>query len=306
MPISFFKTVNIQTEPILGFGHEGLFIKREDQIHPFVSGNKFRKLKYNVAQLKAEGLQGILTFGGAFSNHIAAVAAFGKLAGIKTIGIIRGEELQSQINENPTLKFAFENEMEFQFISRENYRLKNEPSFLASLKEKFPEYLIVPEGGTNELAVKGCEEILTQDDAVFDYIVCCVGTGGTISGIINSALPHQKVLGFPALKEDFLQKDISKFARNKNWELIRDYHFGGYGKVTNELVQFINHFYEKTRIPLDPIYTSKMVYGVVDLISQNYFHANDKILLIHSGGLQGIKGYNRFKNKDLDKINIDV
>jgi 1-aminocyclopropane-1-carboxylate deaminase len=306
MHLSFFNHQEIIIEPIVGFGHDFLFIKREDQIHPFVSGNKFRKLKYNVAQLKADGLQGILTFGGAFSNHIAAVAAFGKSAGIKTIGIIRGEELQSQINENPTLKFASENEMEFQFISRENYRLKNEPSFLASLKEKYPEYLIVPEGGTNELAVKGCEEILTKEDAVFDYIVCCVGTGGTISGIINSALPHQKVLGFPALKEDFLQKDISKFARNKNWELIRDYHFGGYGKVSNELVQLINHFHETTKIPLDPIYTGKMVFGVVDLIRKNYFKPHHKILIIHSGGLQGIEGYNRCRKQGQEKINNNV
>jgi 1-aminocyclopropane-1-carboxylate deaminase len=306
MTTSFFNHKDIINQKMDGFGHDYLYIKREDQIHPFVSGNKFRKLKYNVLEFKSQGLKGILTFGGAFSNHIAAVAALGNELDFPTLGIIRGEELENQINDNPTLKFASENGMTLKFVSREIYKLRNEIDYISTLKNKFPEYLILPEGGTNELAVKGCEEILTAKDNEFDYIACCVGTGGTISGIINSALPHQKVLGFPALKEDFLQKDISKFAHQKNWELIRDYHFGGYGKVTNELVRFINHFFEQTQIPLDPIYTGKMVFGILDLIQKRFFKPNDKILLIHSGGLQGIEGFNRLKKQVLEKINIHV
>lgn len=269
-----------------------LEIKREDLLHPFVSGNKFRKLKYNVLQAKAENQSVLLTFGGAFSNHIAAVAYAGKEQGFETIGVIRGDELRDKISENPTLSFAQECGMRFEFVTREAYRHKTETAFIEQLQVKFGSFYLVPEGGTNDLAVKGCEEILTEFDAHFDFVCSAVGTGGTISGLINSALPHQKVLGFPALKEDFLQNEIHKFVNNKNWELITDYHFGGYGKVTTEFIEWMNWFYAQTGIPLDPIYTGKMVFGVMDLIQRNYFPPKSKILMIHTGGLQGIAGMN--------------
>jgi 1-aminocyclopropane-1-carboxylate deaminase len=277
-----------------------LEIKREDLLHPFISGNKFRKLKYNLLQAKSENQETVLTFGGAYSNHIAAVAYAGKEQGFKTIGVIRGEELGDKIDENPTLKFAQECGMQFEFVTREAYRLKTESDFITNLRQKFGSFYLVPEGGTNEYAIKGCEEILSEEDSEFDYVCCAVGTGGTISGIINSALPHQKVLGFPALKGDFLKDEIRKFATAKNWELINEYHFGGYGKVNEELIEFINQFYQQTQVPLDPVYTGKMVFGVVDLIQKNYFPKNAKILLIHTGGLQGIRGMNvllKKKNK---------
>lgn len=275
-------------------------MKREDLIHPFVSGNKFRKLKYNLLQAKTENQFTLLTFGGAYSNHIAAVAYAGRENGFQTIGIIRGDELADKIASNPTLKFAQECGMQFEFVSREDYRLKTEAAFLEQLENKFGSFYLIPEGGTNALAIKGCEEILTQEDGIFDYVACAIGTGGTISGIINSALPHQKILGFPALKGDFLQDEIRNFVRQDNWELITDYHFGGYGKVTNDLIDWINQFYEQTQIPLDPVYTGKMVFGIVDLIAKNYFPENAKILLIHTGGLQGIQGMNlKLKNKGL-------
>ena len=289
-----------QPIPVTFPNNISLTIKREDLIHPFVSGNKFRKLKYNLLQAKSENKTTLLTFGGAFSNHIAAVAFAGKEQGFKTIGIIRGDELSNKIDENPTLKFAQENGMEFEFVSREMYRNKSETSFLETLKEKFGDFYLVPEGGTNELAVKGCEEILTEEDAVFNYVCCAIGTGGTISGLINSALPNQKILGFPALKGDFLTDEIRIFAKKNNWNLISDYHFGGYGKVNLELIEFINTFLETNKVPLDPIYTGKMVFGVIDLINKNYFPANSKILLIHTGGLQGIEGMNiKLKQKKL-------
>ncbi|PZX92242.1 1-aminocyclopropane-1-carboxylate deaminase/D-cysteine desulfhydrase [Flavobacterium aquariorum] len=282
-----------------------LEIKREDLLHPFISGNKFRKLKYNLLQAKAENHETVLTFGGAYSNHIAAVAYAGKEQGFKTIGVIRGDELGDKIDENPTLKFAQECGMQFEFVTREAYRHKTEPNFIANLKNKFGSFYLVPEGGTNEYAVKGCEEILIEEDAAFDYVCCAVGTGGTVSGIINTALPHQKVLGFPALKGDFLKDEIRKFATNTNWGLITEYHFGGYGKVNEELIQFINQFYKQTQVPLDPIYTGKMVFGVIDLIHKDYFPHNSKILLIHTGGLQGIQGMNtllKSKNKTLIEV----
>ena len=303
-----FVLQEIPTQKIqLSTNKVSVFIRREDLIHPFISGNKFRKLKYNLLQAKSENEETLLTFGGAFSNHIAASAFAGKEHGFKTIGIIRGDELRDKIQVNPTLKFAQECGMQFKFVTREAYRHKTEAEFIADLKQEFGDFYLVPEGGTNEFAIKGCEEILTDEDTQFDYVCCAIGTGGTISGLINSILPHQKVLGFPALKGDFLQNEIRKFARNENWELITDYHFGGYGKINPELITFINSFYVENKIPLDPIYTGKMVFGVIDLIEKNYFPENSKILLIHTGGLQGIQGMNlKLKAKKLQTIDIDV
>jgi len=283
-----------------------LFIRREDLIHPFVSGNKFRKLKYNLIQAKKENQTTLLTFGGAFSNHIAATAYAGREQGFDTIGIIRGEELASKINENPTLKFAQNCGMKFVFVSRETYKLKNFQEYLLELKQSLDSFYLIPEGGTNELAIKGCEEILVEKDKKYDFICCAIGTGGTISGVINSSYSHQKILGFSSLKGDFLKEDICKFAKNTNWDLISHYHFGGYGKVSNELILFINEFYIKNAIPLDPIYTGKMVFGVLDLIKKGFFPENSKILLIHTGGIQGIQGMNiKLKNKNLQTIQIN-
>jgi len=282
-----------------------LYIKREDLIHPYVSGNKFRKLKYNLLQVIQEKKKTILTFGGAFSNHILAVAAAGKENGFRTIGIIRGEELAEKIAENHTLQKAQELGMVIEFVSRETYRDKNSEEFIINLKEKFGDFYLLPEGGTNDLAIKGCEEVLTERDADFDYICCAVGTGGTVAGIINCSKPSQQVLGFPALKGDFLKEDICKFAKNNNWELITNYHFGGYGKVTEELIFFINEFYQQYEIPLDPIYTGKMVFGVLDLIEKKWFPDNSKILLLHTGGLQGILGMNHLlRQKKQTEITI--
>ena len=283
-----------------------VFIRREDLIHPFVSGNKFRKLKYNLLQAKKENQHRLLTFGGAYSNHIAATAFAGKENGFQTVGVIRGEELEAKIDENPTLKFAQDCGMKFEFVSREQYRMKESSDFISKLNEKYGSYYLVPEGGTNSYAILGCEEILTNEDFIFDYICCSVGTGGTIAGISNSITGKQKVLGFPSLKGDFLQKDICNFAKHDNFSLISDYHFGGYGKVNEELILFINTFYKEYKIPLDPIYTGKMVFGVIDLIKKNYFPENSKILLIHTGGIQGVEGMNiKLKNKNLQTIGFD-
>ena len=214
--------------------------------------------------------------------------------------------MSSKISQNPTLKFCQDNGMEFVFVSREQYRLKSTEDFLCNLKNDFDDFYLVPEGGTNDFAVKGCEEILTNEDERYNYICCAIGTRGTISGIINSSTSHQKVLGFPSLKGDFIKKDIRKFAKKENWDIISDYHFGGYGKVSEELIEFINDFYKKYSIPLDPIYTGKMVFGVIDLITKNYFPEDSKILLIHTGGIQGVQGMNlKLSNKNLQTINFN-
>ncbi|EDP97608.1 pyridoxal-phosphate dependent enzyme [Kordia algicida OT-1] len=290
-----FETENIPIQEVtLNFTtNVRLFVKREDVIHPFVSGNKFRKLKYNLAKAKKEKHNTLLTFGGAFSNHIAAVAAAGKLHGFNTIGIIRGEELIHKIDSNPTLKFAQKNGMQFKFVTREVYREKTAETFLAQLTDEFGRFYNIPEGGTNALAVQGCAEIITENEQKFDTVCCAVGTGGTIAGICNGAFSHQQILGFPALKGDFLAAEISKLTNKRNWKLITDYHFGGYGKVSDKLVTFINQFKQQTNIPLDPIYTGKMLYGIIDLIKNGHFAKQNRILAIHSGGLQGIEGMNQ-------------
>ena len=284
-----------------------LFIKREDKLHPIISGNKFRKLKYNLAEAKKQNHTTLVTFGGAFSNHILAVAGAGFEFGFETIGVIRGEELENKINENPTLQKAKQLGMQFYFVSRTVYREKETISFIKHLQEKFGYFFLIPEGGTNQLAIKGCEEILTNfDKAYFTHIACAIGTGGTISGLINSSNKNQQVIGFSSLKGSFLSEVIRNFASKTNWNSIEEYHFGGYGKVTNELIQFLNSFFLQTNIPLDPIYTGKMVFGVLDLINKDYFPENSKILMIHTGGLQGIKGMNiALENKNKEIIQYD-
>ncbi|HRE79109.1 MAG TPA: pyridoxal-phosphate dependent enzyme [Flavobacterium sp.] len=299
--------LEVFNQKIKEFDNEiSLFIKREDMIHPFISGNKYRKLKYNLIRAKEEDQTALLTFGGAFSNHIAAVAFAGKEYGFKTIGVIRGEELSLKVNENPTLLFAQQNGMQFYFETRENYRNKDSDAYKNTLKSLFDNFYLIPEGGTNALAIQGCKEILTEEDNAFDYICCSVGTGGTISGLINASSKHQKVIGFPALEGGFLNDDIRKFTQNINWELIEDYTFGGYAKTTNELIDFMNSFYDSTKVPLDPVYTGKMMFGIDDLIKKNYFPNGSKILAIHTGGLQGISGMNvKLENRKLQKIKFD-
>jgi len=291
--------------PLLRQKQISLFMKREDLIHPFISGNKYRKLKYNLVDAEEEKHRKLLTFGGAFSNHIAATAYTGKLKGFKTIGIIRGEELKNKWKNNPTLAFASKNGMQFKFVTRDWYRDKNTIANRQELRKEFGKVFVIPEGGSNELAVKGCEEILTREDAQFQVLASCVGTGGTIAGIINASLDTQEIIGFPVLKGDFLSKDICKFVQKSNWKLENNYHFGGYAKVTKELIAFINDFKEKTNIPLEPVYTGKMMFGLLDLISKDYFKPGTKILAVHTGGLQGLQGMNTIlKKKNLPLLHL--
>jgi 1-aminocyclopropane-1-carboxylate deaminase len=296
--------------PILEEKKVELFIKREDLIHPFVSGNKFRKLKYNLLEAKKLKKKALLTFGGAYSNHVLATAVAGKLAGFKTFGIIRGDELtknlKQTLEENATLRKAHENGMKLQFVTREQYRQKSSFGFIEKMKNKWGDFYLIPEGGTNCLAVDGCEEILINEDSKFDYICSAVGTGGTISGLINSSKKHQKIIGFPALKGNFLSEEIRKFiSRKKNWSLQKAYHFGGYAKHTEELIDFINTFKEETDVLLDPVYTSKMLFGILDLVKKDTFAEGSKILAIHTGGIQGIAGFNqKLSKKNQEVIHI--
>lgn len=275
-----------------------VYLKREDLIHPFVSGNKFRKLKYNLKFAFEKGFKEVITFGGAFSNHISASAYACKLLNLNCLGIIRGEELKSLGKENfasnPTLQFAHQCGMKFKFVSRKAYRDKEKLQL--EWASKFPHSYFVPEGGTNQWAVKGCQEMLSEEDKKFNYIAVSCGTGGTLAGLIEASENTQKILGFSALKGDFLQHEIQQLSAKRNWELITDYHFGGYAKVSDELVIWMNNFYHETRIRLDPIYTAKMMFGLEDLIKRDYFSKNTRILAIHTGGLQGVKGMNEVRS----------
>ncbi len=275
-----------------------LYVLREDLIHPEISGNKWRKLKYNIAEAKEKGVETVLTFGGAFSNHIAATAAAGNVFGIKTIGIIRGEE---KLPLNPTLQLAKDNGMHFKYVSRETYRNKNEKPFINQLKNEFGEVYVIPEGGSNAFAVKGCTEIVDNINIEYDVICCACGTGGTIAGIISSTI--KQVLGFPALKGgDFLIEDIqqlllkyeekfNKEIEGTSWKLITDYHFGGYAKIKPELVDFVKVFKTENKIELDLIYTGKMFFGLYDMIHTSNQFDSKTIIVVHTGGIQGNKGF---------------
>lgn len=268
-----------------------LFIKRIDLIHPFVSGNKYYKLKYNFTELLKQKKDKILTFGGAYSNHISATSYYAKKNNVKSIGIIRGEK---QLKLNHTLTFAKNQGMKLHYVSREEYRLKHKLYFINKLKKKFGDFYLLPEGGSNILAVKGSKEILNNDNC--NYICCSVGTGATIAGIMESSKKHQKIVGFPALKSYIdLQNNIKMWSSRNNIKLEYGYVGNGYAKINNDLIKFINKFYYDYNIPLDAIYNGKMMMGIFDLASKNYFEEGSNILAIHTGGLQGNRGViNRF------------
>ena len=268
------------------YRHQRISIKRLDLIHPQISGNKFFKLKYNLLAARQQGFEKVLTFGGAYSNHIAATAFAAHKFGFQSLGMIRGEEL-AQRPLNPTLATAQQFGMQLEFISRNAYRQKDQPDFLQRLQQQYPDFYLIPEGGTNALAIQGCREILTAEDAQFDLICCAVGTGGTLAGLIEASQQHQQLLGFSALKGDFLTQEVAQLTTKRNWRILDNYCFGGYAKTTPELIQFIQTFEQRYNIPLEQVYTGKMLRGIFDLIDQDKIGPDQKILLIHTGGLQG-------------------
>lgn len=286
--------VQFLSHPILVENGVELAVKRLDLVHSRISGNKFFKLKYNLEKAKKEGKSTILTFGGAFSNHIYATAEAANAENLASVGIIRGERTEPV---NTTLAHAERLGMQLHFIDRKSYRNKTEAEFLANLQEKFGNFYLIPEGGTNELAIKGTQEILELEDQQFSHICSSIGTGGTLSGLFLSLSANQKLLGFSSLKGEFIRQEISdliskyQLKSNGTHEIFTNYHFGGYAKYKQELIDFIWWFYQSFDIVLDPIYTGKMAYGIWDLIQKKHFPAGSKILMIHSGGLQGNVGF---------------
>ncbi|MFT4981902.1 MAG: 1-aminocyclopropane-1-carboxylate deaminase [Bacteroidia bacterium] len=282
-------------DPVLEGVDVHLLIKRDDLIHEHISGNKWRKLKYNLGEAIQQNHHTVLTFGGAFSNHISATAFACKKAGIESVGIIRGEDDKN----NPTLHFARTNGMQLKFVSREKYKLKNEDFSLDELTEEFGRFFVVPEGGANGFGVRGCAEILPEVEEGFDVICCAAGTGTTLAGLAISLKEHQRLVGFPALKGGgFLRNEVKllmdesrlRIPSNLKFDLQTNYHFGGYAKLKPELLEFVERFQNQTGIPLDPIYTGKMMFGIYDLIKSGYFENGSTILALHTGGLQGWEG----------------
>lgn len=289
---NFIPPLQAINEPFIEQKGIKLFMLRTDLNHPEISGNKHYKLKYNLEEATRLNKKHLLTFGGAYSNHIAATAAAGKEYGFKTTGIIRGEELNT---ENETLKLAQINGMQLKFISRELYRDKNK--LMQYVENEFgDDVYIIPEGGSNTLGIKGCMEITSTIQIPFDIICTACGTGATFAGISLSLDNKQQALGFQVLKaEGYIQKEITKWMNTfvnaaSNWNINEDYHFGGYAKLTPELKNFADEFYDLHNIPLDFVYTAKMMYGIFDLIKKDHFKKGSTIIAVHTGGLQGNKG----------------
>lgn len=259
-------------------------ILRLDLLHPVISGNKWFKLKQNLSFAQEKGYKKIITFGGAYSNYLIATAAAAKEAGLQSIAIVRGYHAKENLTQ--TLKDCTIYGMQLQFVTREEYALKNEKDWLKNLSAQYPDAYIIPEGGNNELARKGIEEIALIIPDVYTHITVSVGTGTTFAGLRNAIDEKVRMVGFVPMKNGAYLKNELQLEKG-NWELIDDYHFGGFGKWNDELIDFMNEFYRINKIPLDIVYTSKMMYGLQEMIEKNEFDKGARILTIHTGGLQG-------------------
>ncbi len=259
-----------------------VYFKREDLSHPFISGNKWRKLKYHLLDAFEKKNTHLLTFGGAYSNHILATAAAGAKLGFKTKGIIRGE-----LVSNPVLNLAQLFGMELEFISRENYRNKEN----LYLIENYPNTSIIPEGGAGEFGEKGAGEVLNEIDDSFDFILCSVGTGSTFSGLLKQAVALNKqyeLQGFAIIKNgEYLGESFEKCGY-QNYRYITESHGGGYAKTSKELLEFIQYFSSRTGILCDQVYEAKMVYHFTQLVQKGVYAKGSKIVMLHNGGLSGM------------------
>jgi 1-aminocyclopropane-1-carboxylate deaminase len=284
--------------------HLRLLVKRDDLLHPHISGNKWRKLKHNLLEARRLGAKKLITFGGAYSNHLAAVAAAGVEFGFSTLGIVRGERVEPL---NPTLKYVEKCGMELMYVSRTNFRKKSNTSILENLKINFEASYVIPEGGTNCLALPGVAELVDEIESQLGglpgYVCTACGTGGTLAGLVSGLKGRSMALGISVLKGDFLKNEVANLLETcgeparDNWQINIGFHFGGYAKFKPELIDFINHFKKTYGIPLDPVYTGKLFYAIFDLAEKGFFEKNATIVLLHTGGLQGVAGFNeRFGN----------
>ena len=270
-------------------------IKRDDLIHPIISGNKWRKLKFNLNSAQAQNFSGVLSFGGSYSNHIHALAFACFQKKLPCRGIIRGE---SQYADNATLSQAKHWGMALTFVDRKTYRLRQDPDHLDQLQAVYPDYFIIPEGGSNPLALPGVGEVIDElnSQTDFDTLITPTGSGGTLAGLITADKNQHNLLGVAVLKQsDYLQKEVSKLLPQNalsynNWQILSEFHRGGYAKFNQQDCQRILAFSQTSGIPFEPVYSGKMLLALLDLIEQGYFPAGHKIVLLHTGGLQGLAG----------------
>jgi 1-aminocyclopropane-1-carboxylate deaminase len=262
-----------------------ILVKMECENHPTVSGNKWWKLKYNLEEAQRRGIP-ILTFGGAYSNHIYATSAAAKEIGLPSIGVIRGEPV-----DNHVLTFARANGMQLEFVSREVFKNKSDPMFVEGLRKKFGDFFLIPEGGTNEAAIRGCREWGRKLEREIEFDVLClpVGTGGTMAGLLSGLSKNKSVIGFSALKGgEFLGGEVNRWINSNevsDWRVETEYHFGGYAKTTDALMHFINDMHAQQDVRLDPVYTAKAMFGVLDLARKGSFRDRSTVLFLHTGGL---------------------
>jgi len=296
-------------EPVATARGIRLLLWRDDLANPELPGNKARKLKYNLQLAREQGRRTLLTFGGAYSNHIAAVATAGRLFGFQTIGLIRGDSPVSGTPLNPTLAQAAADGMSLHYLDRSTYRRRNEPNFITELLAQFGRAYVLPEGGTNALALPGCAELTAEirQQVKFDALAIAVGTGGTLAGLLSGLAGEEQAVGVAALKNGgFLREEIDALTQQairqtfSNYSLQTDYHFGGYAKYSADLMDFIQQFRAQHGVLLDPIYTSKLLWGMLDLIGQGYFRRGSTVVAIHTGGQQAWAGWEeRFGKKSL-------
>lgn len=260
---------------------------RLDMLHPVISGNKWYKLRLNLAHAIDNGFKTIVTFGGGFSNHLIATACAARLFGLPSVGIVRGRYDVL----TPTLEACKAEGMELIFVSQEDYKNKHEPEWATRLVSHFDDLYIIPEGGDNELGRRGAELISWYIKDTYSHIMLSVGSGTTLTGLRNKLPNHQHIIGFAPMKQgiyvaEHIQQHLHS-GKDTNWQLTDEWHFGGFGRWNTTLLDFMNDFYKENKIPLDIVYTSKMMYGLRHMLDQNQFSSCDKVLCIHTGGLQG-------------------
>jgi len=278
-------------DPLLERHKIELWIKRDDLLHPIVSGNKWRKLKYILDHALSLGAHTLVSMGGAYSNHLHALAYVGRELKLKTIGLVRGEQPDTL---NPTLADMRNWGMELKFVSRSDYRALRQYKGWQDLPGIQPRQYWLPEGGARDLALQGVAELVQEIDMPYEMLCVPCGTGTTLAGLVEAVPEGVSVMGFAALKNaGFLTANVESLLSrpHANWRINLDYHFGGFAQVNAELMAFIEAFERKTQIPLEPVYTGKMLYGLYDLIAKGCFRPGQRIIAVHTGGLQGKRGF---------------
>nr|WP_234401218.1 pyridoxal-phosphate dependent enzyme [Pseudoalteromonas sp. T1lg23B] len=292
MPFNFPESpIQVISHPLLVEKQITLQVKRDDLLHPHISGNKWRKLKYNLHAMQQQNKSAFLTFSGPFSNHLYAASMACKLFKIEGHAIVRGPQLDEN---NPTIRMAHACGVHLHAVDRATYRMRNQPDYLTDLQQQFPQCHIIPEGGSNQEAVLGVKE-LAQSLPKSDYVLCATGSGGTLAGLIAACDEHVNIIGIAVLKQaQYLEQEIINLVPEAkhatNWQLLCDHHDGGYGKFSAELWQFCKTMKKTQQLPLEPIYTGKLFFALWQLIEQDFFPRGSRITAIHTGGLQGLDG----------------